>query len=179
MPALGTQGPEDGGVPRGAVWYRQIGGPTPYAALLCSLPRSHRAFNSACSEICTSKESRVMRATLPHLSRAIAGVMSAALVARFGIAALAALVFLAVLVIAVFCWTIKNKDRSINASRIIVARRGDPRCLDPKPAGHAVERRVAPPPLESRRRHGRKGPTKASARLPVRPGAAETPSRSE
>lgn len=69
-----------------------------------------------------------------HAGRAAAAVLPAVLVARLGVPVLAALVFMAILVIAAACWTINSKDRSDNVSRIIFARKGDPRCLDPDPA---------------------------------------------
>jgi hypothetical protein len=78
-----------------------------------------------------------MKDALLHLSRAMAGVLSAALLGKAGLPALAAALFLAVLLIAVACWTINSKDRSYNVSRIIFARRGDPKCLDPDPSGVA------------------------------------------
>ena len=70
-----------------------------------------------------------MRTGLRHAGRAAAGLLSAASVARLGMPALAALVFLAVLLLAVVCWVIGSGDRSDRVTRMIYARRGDARCL--------------------------------------------------
>jgi hypothetical protein len=66
------------------------------------------------------------------------GVLSAALLGRSGIPGLAAVVFLAVILIAMACWVISSKDRSMNLSRILFARRGDARFLDPDPSGRTT-----------------------------------------
>lgn len=88
-----------------------------------------------------------MKSALLHLSRAGAGVLSAALVGRFGIPVLAGLGFLIVLGIVMVCWIVNSKDRSTNLSRILFARRGDPRCLDPDPIGHATQAKSRTPQL--------------------------------
>jgi hypothetical protein len=94
-----------------------------------------------------------MKDALLHVSRAVTGVLSAALVGKAGIPVLAVLGCLTVLVIAVVCWIVNSQDRSMNLSRILFARRGDARCLDPDIPGRAPE-------IESRApgRRARKGP---------------------
>jgi hypothetical protein len=81
----------------------------------------------------------VVNSARKQAGRAAAAVLPAVLVARLGVPVLAALVSVAILVIAATCWTINSKDRSDNVSRIIFARKGDPRCLDPDPADSAAE----------------------------------------
>ncbi|MFY9932486.1 MAG: hypothetical protein WAK82_31255, partial [Streptosporangiaceae bacterium] len=50
-------------------------------------------------------------------------------VAGLGLPALAVLVFLAVLVTGVACWVIGSTDRTERVSRMLLAWRGDARCL--------------------------------------------------
>jgi hypothetical protein len=69
--------------------------------------------------------------TLKHAGRTAAGMLPAAVLARVGMPALAALVFLAVLVLGVTCWIISDQDRSDRVNRMLLARRGDARCLKP------------------------------------------------
>jgi hypothetical protein len=56
--------------------------------------------------------------------RAAAGLLPAAALARLGVPALAAVVFLAVLALGAACWVIANGDRSDRVTRMIYARRG-------------------------------------------------------
>lgn len=70
-----------------------------------------------------------MKNVLKHAGQAAAGMLSAALLARLGEPALAALVFLAILVLGVACWIISNPERSDRVNRMLLASRGDARCL--------------------------------------------------
>ncbi len=72
-----------------------------------------------------------MKTTPKHVGRAAAGMLPAAVLARLGMPALAALVFLAVMVLVVICWIISDPGRSDRVNRILLARRGDARCLEP------------------------------------------------
>ena len=56
-------------------------------------------------------------------------MLPAALLARLGVPALAALVFLAILVLGVICWIISDPERSERVNRMLLAKRGDARCL--------------------------------------------------
>lgn len=81
----------------------------------------------------------VVTRVVKQAGHAAAGVCSAAAVAGLGMPALGAVVFLAVLVIAVACWVINCPDRTDRVSRLLLARRGDSTCLAPGPAvGHSV-----------------------------------------
>jgi len=106
-----------------------------------------------------------MKDALLHVSRAVTGVLSAALVGKAGIPVLAALGCLTVLGIAVVCWIVNSQDRSMNLSRILFARRGDARCLDPdipdrapgiesRAAGRRTRKRPRQVPREAERRSG-------------------------
>ena len=72
-----------------------------------------------------------MKDALKHAGRAAAGMLPAALLARLGMPALAALVFLAILVLGVTCWIISDPARSDRVTRMMLARQGDARCLEP------------------------------------------------
>jgi hypothetical protein len=58
-------------------------------------------------------------------------MLPAAALARLGMPALGALVFLAILVLGMICWIIGDQDRSDRVNRMLLARRGDARCLAP------------------------------------------------
>ncbi len=60
-----------------------------------------------------------------------AWVFVLALLVRIGMPALAALVFVAVLVLGMIYWIIASPDRSDRVARILLARQGDARCLEP------------------------------------------------
>lgn len=85
---------------------------------------------------------------LRRAGRVAAGMLPAAVVARLGMPALAAAVFLAVLALGAACWIIANGDRSDRLTRMIYARHGDARSLIPAPP-------AAPSPAPGRR--GRRG----------------------
>jgi hypothetical protein len=82
-----------------------------------------------------------------HARQAAAGTLPAALLAGLGMPALAALVFLAVVLLGVFCWIIDSAHRSDRVTRMIFARRGDVSCLEPLP-----HRRIYLPPGPTRPR---------------------------
>ena len=62
---------------------------------------------------------------LRHAGRTAAGVLPAALPAELGMPALGALVFLAIVVLAVICWVIASGDRTDRVSQMMLARRGE------------------------------------------------------
>ncbi len=74
-----------------------------------------------------------MMSALKHAGRTLAGMLPAAVLVRLGMPALAALVFLAVLVLGVICWVIASDDRSGRVNRILLARQGNAKCLEPRP----------------------------------------------
>lgn len=81
-----------------------------------------------------ARRSTVMHAVAGVLRRAgkvAAGAVPTALAARLGLPALAALVFLAVLVIGVACWVFGSDARADRVSRVLLAWRGDASCLVP------------------------------------------------
>jgi hypothetical protein len=82
-----------------------------------------------------------MKGSAMQAARAVAGVLSAALVGRSGIPVLVALCCLVVLGLGVVCWIVSSAERSVNLSRILFARRGDARYLEPVPSGRATCRR--------------------------------------
>ncbi len=57
-------------------------------------------------------------------------MLPVAVLVRLGMPALAALVFLAVLMLGVICWIISSPDRSERVARMLLARRGNARCLE-------------------------------------------------
>ena len=71
-----------------------------------------------------------MKSALKHTAPVVAGMLPAAVLVRLGMPALAALVFLAVLVLGVICWVISSPDRSERVARMMLARRGNARCLE-------------------------------------------------
>ena len=75
-----------------------------------------------------------MKNLLKHAGRALAGMVPAAVLVRIGMTALATLVFLAVLVLGVICWIIDSDDRTGRVNRILLARQGNAKCLEPSPS---------------------------------------------
>lgn len=71
-----------------------------------------------------------MKGTLKHAGQAVVGMLPAALLAQLGEPALAALVFLTILVLGVACWIISDSERSDRVNRMLLARRGNARCLN-------------------------------------------------
>jgi hypothetical protein len=71
-----------------------------------------------------------VKSAVKPAARTAAGMLPAAVLVRLGMPALAALVFLAVLVLGVICWIINSPDRSDRMNRMMLARRGDARCLE-------------------------------------------------
>jgi hypothetical protein len=92
-----------------------------------------------------------------HGSRTVAGIIPAAILLRLGMPTLAALVFLAVLMVGVTCWIISSDDRTGRVNRMMLARHGNARCL---------ETSASSPTSRQRRQSTRSGrdTTKASAR---------------
>jgi hypothetical protein len=70
-----------------------------------------------------------MRGGLKAAGRAVAGVFSAAVVARLGMPALGALVLVTVMLITVACWVIRSRARTDRVSRLLLACHGDAACL--------------------------------------------------
>jgi hypothetical protein len=68
---------------------------------------------------------------LRHAGRVVAGAVPVALLAGLGLPALGALVLLVVLVLAAVCWVINSDARASRVSRMLLAHRGDARCLEP------------------------------------------------
>ena len=75
---------------------------------------------------------------LKHAGWTAAGALPAALLAELGMPALGALVFLAIVVLAVICWVIASGDRTDRVSRIMLAGRGEASCLAPGTAAPSV-----------------------------------------
>jgi hypothetical protein len=103
----------------------------------------------------------MVKSARKHTGQVAAAIVPATLLTQLGMPMLAALIFLAVLVIAAICWTINSKDRSDNVSRIIFARKGDPRCLDADPAGRATKPE-GPAPARRVRKTSARGPSTQS-----------------
>lgn len=79
-----------------------------------------------------------MKSALKRTSCAMAGMLPAAFLARTGLPALAALVFLAVLTLSVACWIISSDERSDRVTRMIFAKQCDARCLEKSPPASAL-----------------------------------------
>jgi hypothetical protein len=87
---------------------------------------------------------------LRQAGKAAAGLVPASLVAGLGVPALAALVFLATLMLAVGCCIISSDDRTDRVSRILDARRGNIRSPDPDASA------ISPPGSHRRSLRGRR-----------------------
>jgi hypothetical protein len=59
----------------------------------------------------------------------VGGTVLVTLLAGFGMPALSALVFLVTSALAITCWILASPDRSERICRMLLAGRGDPRCL--------------------------------------------------
>jgi hypothetical protein len=77
-----------------------------------------------------------------------ARALPAVLVAGLGLPALGGLVFVAVLILAAACWEIGSEDRTARLSRVLLAWRGNARCL-------ARDVAVSPSAPAARLRHRR------------------------
>jgi phage-related minor tail protein len=64
-----------------------------------------------------------------HVGRGVGAAVSAVAVARMGLPALGALVGLAVLSAGVVCWVIASSERTERVSRLLLAGRGNAKCL--------------------------------------------------
>ena len=71
---------------------------------------------------------------LKRAGRTAAGALPAALLAKLGMPALGALVFFAIVVLAVICWVIASGDRTDRVSQIMLARRGEASIIAPRTA---------------------------------------------
>jgi hypothetical protein len=80
---------------------------------------------------------------LRHVGRASGLTSVLAVLARLGFPAVAAAAGLAVLVLAAACWVLADRERSDRVSRILLARRGEARCLYP-PDNPSPEERELP-----------------------------------
>jgi hypothetical protein len=76
--------------------------------------------------------------TLRRAGQMMAGAIPAALMARLGMPALGAVVFLAVVVLAVTCWVIASGDRTDRVSQMMLARRGQASCPAPGTAAPPI-----------------------------------------
>lgn len=75
-----------------------------------------------------------------YAGQVAAGILPAALLARLGRPALAAVFLFAVLVLGVICWIISSQERSDRVARMMLALRGNARCLKPSPGrGNAAD----------------------------------------
>ena len=79
---------------------------------------------------------------LGRVGKVATGAATTVLVARLGLPALGGLVLLTVLVLGMICWIISSDERSARVSRMMLARRGDAKCL---------ETSASPPPLPKAR----------------------------
>lgn len=86
---------------------------------------------------------------------AVGGTALVTLLAGFGMPGLSALVFLVTSALAMTCWILASPDRSDRICRMLLAGRGDPRCLTsgpgilpPEPA-HPPVSLTAPPAEQS------------------------------
>lgn len=73
-----------------------------------------------------------MTAVATGVGRAVGAIVSAMAVARMGMPALGALLILAALAVGVTCWVIMSQERTERVSRLLLASRGDARCLPKK-----------------------------------------------
>lgn len=126
------------------------------------------------------------RAVFRYVARTATGTVLVTLLADFGMPALGALVSLVIMALAVTCWILASPDRSERICRMLLAGRGDPRCLAseqgtlPPRAGHPTVGLAAPPTEQSQRlllpaslmrRNG------SRQSLPCKPSAIRGPSR--
>jgi hypothetical protein len=71
-----------------------------------------------------------MKNALKHAGQAVAGMLPAAILVQLGVSVLAAVVvFVAVLVLGAACWVVSSPDRSDRVIRMMLAMRGNARCL--------------------------------------------------
>jgi hypothetical protein len=87
-----------------------------------------------------------MKSTLKHAGPAAGGTFSLAALTQLSMPALAAVGMLAVLVLGVICWIISSDERSARVSRMMLARRGDAKCLEVNVSP------LAPPKARARRK---------------------------
>lgn len=75
-----------------------------------------------------------MKSIVKCAGQVVAGMLPAALLVRLGVP-VAAVFFFAILVLGVLCWIIDSQERSDRVARMMLARRGNARCLKPSPGG--------------------------------------------
>lgn len=85
---------------------------------------------------------------------AVGGTALVTLLAGFGMPGLSALVFLVTSALAMTCWILASPDRSDRICRMLLAGRGDPRCLTSGP-GILPPEPAHPPSAPPRRRRSR------------------------
>jgi hypothetical protein len=76
-----------------------------------------------------------MKTALKHSGRTAAGIPAAALIVRLGMSAIVVVASLTVFAVIVICWIISSDERSDRVNRMMLARRGDARCLKGGPGG--------------------------------------------
>lgn len=98
-----------------------------------------------------------MKTTLKHAGRAAGGTFSLAALTQLSMPALTAVGVLAVLMLGVICWIISSEERSDRASRLMLARRGDAKCLEtsvtppsPSPPRARARRKRTPPESDTK-----------------------------
>jgi hypothetical protein len=98
-----------------------------------------------CAALSATQKRGTVKTALKHTGQAVAGVLPAALLVRLGTHGVAAMIVFAVLVIVLggvvvvlaflgrgmLRWIIDSGERSDRVSRMLLARRGDARCLKP------------------------------------------------
>jgi hypothetical protein len=87
---------------------------------------------------------RAVTAVRRRAGKVAVGIAPAALMARLGLPALGALVFLAVLAAGVACWMLGSDARAARVSQVLLAWRGNPGCSPP--GNHATPGPPAPRP---------------------------------
>jgi hypothetical protein len=95
-----------------------------------------------------------VKTIMKRAGRTAAGVLPAALLVQLGLPALAGVIFLAILMMGVICWVIGSDARTDRVTRMMLARRGDARCLKPEPA-RLLAGRTSVGPVSPR--HGKHG----------------------
>jgi hypothetical protein len=91
-----------------------------------------------------------VKAILKPAGRAAGGTLSVAALTQLSMPELAAVGLLVVLVLGVICWIISSDERSARVSRMMLARRGDAKCLEtsaspPSPPKARARRQSTPP----------------------------------
>jgi hypothetical protein len=101
------------------------------ASVVRTAPAMPRPAAGCRTAVPTSPGRDTVISTLRRAGRVAAGMLPVAMLARLGVPALAAVVFLAILALGAACWVIASCDRSDRVTRMIYARHGDARSLVP------------------------------------------------